>query len=164
MLLTFFLALIFFNVAAQTPEQEAERWSKKLFKALKKEKVERVVSFFYDEQDIVSLEEQLNSARTLQYDVEEVYKVFEKSKRKHVELLFLAGNDEQVNWRKLKVKETSYREVRTFGTDGQLLEAVFIYYVSDGTHDFEIVLKPIVYMNGEWHLSDYIFLEFDHQH
>lgn len=137
-------------------EKSFDKWSKKLVKALRKKDVDKVMTFFYDKEDITSM-----SPPDAKYDVDEVYQVFEENKLRNIEQTLERGELHGVVWKKIKIEDLSYREVQTH--ENGTVEAVAKIYIIYEEEAFILLLSPCMYYNGEWNLADYIFFE-EHDH
>lgn len=159
--------LLLLNVSAFGQDLSAEasktadKFAKRLVKALKTEKVSKVMPFFYDIDDVKLFMENAPGGALME-NTEEIWEVFESNKKKNIEQTLELGKKHNIVWKKVKLVEISYREVmlheRTNGIEG-----VFKLYMEYKGEEFVLLLSPCLFLNGEWNLADFILFE-EHDH
>lgn len=144
-------------------DKAVDKWVKKFVKALKKQDVDKVMPFFYDQADIKTLIENTPGGAVIDNE-EEIWNIFETNKRRNVEQTLQQGVEHGVNWKKVKLVEISYREVMHHERSDAIESVLKLYLESEG-EDFILLLSPCLYLNGEWNLADYVLFETeDHHH
>jgi hypothetical protein len=161
------ILLLLLNAAAFGQDVSADadkavnKWAKKLVKALKKQDVDKVMPFFYDKADVKIFINNMPGGAVIQ-DEEKLWNIYETNKRKNVEELLAFGVEKNIDWKKVKLVELSYREVMQHERVNGV-ESVLKLYMEYKDQDFILLLSPCLYLNGEWNLADYILFE-EHDH